>query len=207
MSDIESMYRRALQSIEEQRFDRAVEELEWLWLRIPAEGPTWLSVRSTFVVCAMGEVARESVAARDRWLALLRDMRRSLAATSPVSSFADWIRLSLALGESESVQAWLREADKSVDPIASALVQCERVLFDMFVGEQQYAEAGRVIADPLESLRGRLEAEAAVLAKRRCLDDSFPQWVECVERCLSEAGREADRLRFMQAYRLHVRNE
>jgi len=150
------------------RFEEALDHYVWLWLHMAEVEPATSGVRVSFLATEIGELCRELPAARQRFCQL-RDDAESAALAAPADGTEatarfDWIVLNESLGEAIRTLSWFdglaSEAQSAID---TAIIS--RVI-PMLLERERWADAGRLIRDPLQDLR----VHAAMLHMGR----SFP---------------------------------
>jgi hypothetical protein len=159
----------------------ALAEFEWLWRHIDEVDPEMSGVRVSFMASRIGDLCRESLAARLRFR-VLRDEAEAAARVAGPGSKArlDWIVLNEELGEEDMTLMWLAGVEVPVRASLSPGI-CFRLIRLLFARER-WADAGPLITDPL----GELEHAYLITAA------SFRAQARAVYRSLRAAGRDAE---------------
>lgn len=126
--------------------DEATGEFAWLWEHSLEVNPSWVGVRSSFLIAALVPLVKRSAHARERFAALRETAEADLA-----SSYRDWVTLSGVLGDEEKVLAWLKTVEPAVARNLGAL-RDQGTLW-MIERNEAWATLGRLIDEPLQLLR------------------------------------------------------
>ncbi len=102
--DLASKLSRARQFVEEKRDEEALELFAWLWEHSLEIQPSWVGVRSSFLIQALEPLLERSRNARARF----RKLRNALAQPIDRNALHDFITLNQALGEEDLTLNWLR---------------------------------------------------------------------------------------------------
>jgi hypothetical protein len=140
----------------------ATSEYAWLWEHMTEYEPSMVGVRNSYLLNEMERLMARHAEARTRFTDL-RDALGSAAGprTAEPDAVADWIALSVTLGDKDRVHAWFdREAAAlAARPELETALRLRMV--PLLVERDRWADIGRLFRDPLATLREfheRLEA-------------------------------------------------
>lgn len=162
------------------RLDASFDVLEMLWTTLPERMPSERAIRFNRVAYDMAVLARadESVTARVQQLRDALDQYREDHA-----QLDEWIVLNRVLLDDDRTIAWYDEAIQTAQGKAM-VAHAAPVLFGMLVERERWAEAGKLIDDPLDWLGERKRTSGGLDA---ALDDHA---------ALAAAGRIGDARRY-----------
>jgi hypothetical protein len=189
------------------RYQDALEHFVWLWAHMAELEPEMQGLRVSFLANEIAELCRELPAAHQRF-AELRDRLGAEAQASPAAPEAlsdrfDWIVLNATLGEAARTLSWFdglsAEAQEALP--AAIVSRVTPMLFE----RERWADAGRLLRDPLQSLRTHAEMldrgrsnpmPTAIEPHRSVLEeallDGLRKEAAQLVRSLKAAGRELD---------------
>jgi hypothetical protein len=191
------------------RFEESLDHFVWLWLHMDLGKPSMSGVRVSFLARNIATLCEELPAARERFCAL-RDESDAVARSATDSRAAaqarfDWIVLNQSLGDTGRTLSWFDGLNAGAQAGLSAAVIHR--LPPLLIERERWADAGRLIRDPLEELG----FHAAMLhlflndhdllpemnashqnALRRSVLRAFREEVAQLLRCLREADREVE---------------
>ena len=137
------------------RFEEALDHYVWLWLHWVEVEPGMNGVRESFLAKEIGKLCSESLAARVRFCQLCDDAETAAlvapADRTAVSARFDWILLNALLGEAKRTLSWF-DALTPEEQLAQPGSIRSRVV-PMLLERERWADAGRLIQNPLEELR------------------------------------------------------
>lgn len=164
--DVQARLKRAGQLVDAGRLDEATGEYLWLWDNMLIHEPAMVGVRLSFMVSDMKKLAQGHAPAmaafqglRDRYWPAIE------AGRADREALLDWISLNEVVGQEEVTLAWF-DAVKD-DPGKSAEIRMirmvERDLYTLLVRRGRWADAGRVVSDPVEAARLRVEMNDRIM--------------------------------------------
>ena len=192
----------------EGELDEAAEEFLWLWDHAVEHDPSWVGVRSSFLVAALGDLVPESEVAR-RGVAQRRDAAEAALRGAPAgaAALADWLDLNAMLGEVERSVTWFVRAAPALPPELRGAVELQ--LAHPLAERGLWRERAWLYPEPLAWLEAQHESVQEMLAQaaaREARDPSdarvaairahahghFRGTVARLVRSLRAAGREAE---------------
>jgi len=158
-------------------FARSAEEYCWLWDNSISADPAFRGVRLSYMVDDMRQLAEKAPEAVDRF----KKMRDKLVPAIEAfkfdrEQFADWLALCNVIGEEDSIITWYEKV-KAKSEAKPALAKVSADLADVLASKGKWAEAGSVLADPVEYVRSTL-----VMSKTMVKEPDF------IEMVLSSVG-------------------
>jgi hypothetical protein len=205
--DVRGRHNLAQALLHTRRYQDALEHFVWLWARMAELEPDLGGVRASFLANEIAELCRELPAARERFTAL-RDELEVAAQPAPAEPAAhaarfDWIVLNATLGEPARTLSWFDglSAEARQDLPAATVSRVMPMLHE----HERWADAGRLLRDPLQTLRTHAEMLAmsrsnpmptALEPHRTVLEETLLHGLrkEAAQlvRSLKAAGRELD---------------
>jgi hypothetical protein len=209
---------RAKNLVIARRYDEAAQEYVWLWDNMAVQAPERAGVRLSFTAAEMQQLADRHAAARAEFSAL-RDRTAKKLEKKPVDPLAllDWLTLSSTVLRDDAAVAELVARVKDDPEWAQAIEFNSDRIFDALVAQRRLAEAGAVIANPLEALRRMKAAQAEELeflkSTRASIDGPVPgtaaklmestrarfrKRIDAMQAALEAAGREEEAAKFAE---------
>ena len=153
--DVDGRHHLAQALLRTRRFEEALDHFVWLRLHMAEVEPSMSGVRVSFLAHEIDELCRELPAARERFCQLRDDAEASALARSAEGKAAparfDWIVLNATLREAERTLSWFDGlAPEEQSALHTSIIS--RVM-PMLLERERWADAGRLIRDPLEELR------------------------------------------------------
>jgi len=153
--DADGRHHLAQALLRTRRFEEALDHFVWLWLHMAEVEPSMSGVRVSFLAHEIDELCRELPAARERFCQLRDDAEASALAPSTEGKAAaarfDWIVLNASLGEAARTLSWF-DGLAPEEQSAQHTAIISRVM-PMLIERERWADAGRLIRDPLAELR------------------------------------------------------
>jgi hypothetical protein len=153
--DADGRHRLAQALQRTRRFEEALDHYVWLWLHMAEVEPAKSGVRVSFLANEIAELCRDLPAARERFCQLRDDAetaaRTSSAERTGATARFDWIVLNQSLGEAARTLSWF-DGLSSTEQVGLHTSIISRVV-PMLLERERWADAGRLIRDPLEDLR------------------------------------------------------
>lgn len=184
------------------KLDEATEEYAWLWQHMLEHEPEMLGVRASFMLAEITELLAHHPDGRARFAAL-RDQCVPTDAELNLDRVGDWILLNQALGEQETTLTWFDRERERLTADARLAQPLETHVVPLLIDKQRWADAGRLYADPIATVRQHHEAiEQAARFRPAGMDDAtfeevhleivehFRRATREVYRCLIAAGRD-----------------
>lgn len=147
-------------AVEEGRFEAAVADVEWLWAHGAEQQRSFEMARWAALPPLMTTLVEKHPPARDVFLELLETAQAEVDSDRVgLGPWLDWLSLCKITGEDARIEAWYRahcDEDGSIDE--GRYWRCFWIhdgLFESFVEQKRYADAGRVYRSPA----GRLERQ------------------------------------------------
>ncbi len=137
--------------------DEATDQFVWLWENMLRYEPAMVGVRLSFMVQDMKNLAAGYGPARLAF-ATLRDQMTPVLAAGGASrdQVVDWIHLNEVLGDEDTTISWYQSV-RDLPAAAAMLRSAERDLFSMLARKRRWADAGRVLHDPVARAREIIE--------------------------------------------------
>lgn len=133
--------------------DEATEQFVWLWENMLDYEPSMVGVRLSFMVRDMKNLAAGHAAAREAFTALRDRLTPVLTAGSASrDQVVDWIRLNKVIGLEDTTISWY-ESVRDRPAAATMLRSAERDIYSLLAGKGRWADAGRVLHDPVARAR------------------------------------------------------
>ena len=133
--------------------DEAAEQFVWLWEHMLDYEPAMVGVRLSFMVRDMKNLAAGHAPAREAFTALRDRLTPALAAGSASrDQVVDWIHLNEVIGLEDTTISWYESVRDRPDA-ATMLRSAERELFSLLTRTRRWADAGRVLHDPVARAR------------------------------------------------------
>jgi thioredoxin 1 len=164
--DMQGRLELAQALLQGRRFDRALEHYAWLWQHIHRVEPGMGGVRVSFMAGEIEGLTSAYPPARARFAALRDEAEAAAAGAGDAGMEArfDWVVLNGALDETDRTVAWF-DAVKGDPASAPLLAALEHWLIPILRERDRLADIGRLLADPVNKLRGQHEqAQRAVEA-------------------------------------------
>jgi len=184
------------------KLDEATEEYAWLWQHMLEHEPEMVGVRASFMLSEITELVARHPHGRARFAAL-RDQCVPTDAELNPDRVGDWILLNQALGEQETTLTWFDRQRERLTADARLAQLLETHVVPLLIEKQRWADAGRLYANPIASVRQHHEAiEHAARFRPARMDDAtfgevqresvehFRRATREVHRCLIAAGRD-----------------
>lgn len=145
---LDERYQNALLSLKSQRYGETLREVLWLWRNALFVDPEWDQKRQK-LKGPMQDLVANFPAAR-RTIAHIRDPLTSRAISQAVQyeELTDWVILNQILGESQRSLLWLDTAKKR-PYLQEKIVWVEEELYHAFLESRKFADAGRILQNPL----------------------------------------------------------
>ncbi len=139
------------------RLDEATAEYLWLWDNMLAHEPAMHGVRLSFMARDMQELAGRHAKARAEFVKLRDRYGPSIeSGRAQRDELLDWINLNQVVGEEDVTLAWFE--DVRDDPDGSRLIRyAEPNLYQLLAGRRHWADAGRILWDPVGYARRMVE--------------------------------------------------
>jgi hypothetical protein len=189
------------------RFEESLEHFVWLWLHMDEVQPSMSGVRVSFLAGEIADLCQELPVARERFCALRDESDAAARSATDARAVArarfDWVVLNQSLGETERTLSWFDGLNAGEQAGVSGAVVFR--LLPLLIERERWADAGRLIRDPLE----KLDTRAAMLhmgltypmpdtiashrgALHRSMLDGLRKEAAQLLRCLRAAGREVE---------------
>jgi hypothetical protein len=157
VGDVQARYSLAQTLASHGRLQEATDEYLWLWQHMLEYKPAMKGVRGSFMLTEIGQLMNDYPPARARF-AELRDAIgiEGAPGTATCRTVADWIDLSVTLGEADRVLRWFdgNEELLALRPDLEDTLQVE--LVPLLTERARWADIGRLYRDPLAALRDSL---------------------------------------------------
>jgi hypothetical protein len=180
--------------------DEALDRFVWLWQNSLKVSPSWVGVRSSYLIAALKPLITRSRIARDRFVVLRNDVEARLADRQ---AFRDWLTLNDLLDEDARFLPWMDRLDETTANDLEA-VRNHRFL-GLIEKFDRWTDLARVIKDPVRVLRSEHELGASVTgnapdwasadelaAARSHFAASLRKKAAVLHRAMRAAGRDAD---------------
>jgi thiol-disulfide isomerase/thioredoxin len=136
------------------RFEDATNEYAWLWQHMTERQPAMVGVRMSFMLGDIGRLIEDHPPSRKRF-AELRDVLGAdgVPATATRADVADWIALSVTLGEEDRVLEWFdsRASLLYARPELEATLRLR--LVPVLIERARWVDISRFFRDPLTAMR------------------------------------------------------
>lgn len=139
----------ARQMAEAGRLDDAIEELVFLWDGTRGNVPETDGARLSLLSAHMRRMARRHSAAKVSFTELRDRYGPSIEnGTASSGALIEWVRLNQVIGDEDATLAWYEDV-RDDSEAARRIAAVERELFALLARRQRWAEAGRVLRDPV----------------------------------------------------------
>jgi hypothetical protein len=194
--EFEPRFDHARKLVESQDLDAALVEFEWLWDATNNLGSAFEPAIRPTIVKAIGELAAQHAATREHFTAIFEDLDAKVRANTPpvFRYWTDWADLGRALKLDDRIlKLYLERRSQSgaIRTFTDFHPYAYDDLLDILIERRQYADAGRLCADPVN------EAERAYGVDSRLSADNASD----LNSALAEM-RGYDRTRLSQLYAL-----
>ncbi len=176
------------------RLDRALSNIEWLWVHGAEKSPSYSGVRLSFLVSTMQKLAGRHEPARDSFGRFLDSAQAEVdAGHVSFEVWRDWLGLCKVSGAESRIDGWY-EAHRDPDGSIDAGRYCKagwiaESLFEHLARAGRYADAGRLYRWPTACL------EEAIAFDQMIAEASADGASGAAIRVIEALGRDDDRLR------------
>lgn len=183
--DVDARYERAKQLLMKGQHEEALRDYLWLWENIPTRRPSMMAVRTSFMTGDIGELASAYKPAH----AAFSEKRDEAFEKLGRPGWGHWdvnefVSLNEALGEDEVTLKWyemLRDDEANERMLGFASTQLVRLLIE----RERYAEAGRLIQNPVRSAQMMLPE---IVASTKGLAERLGDDTAMIERLLRDTA-------------------
>ncbi len=133
--------------------DEATGHFVWLWENMLDYEPAMAGVRLSFMVQDMKKLAALHGPAKKSFATLRDRMTPALSAGSASrDQVVDWIQLNELIGDGDATISWYQSV-RDLPAAATMLRSAQRDLYSMLARKSRWADAGRVLDDPVARAR------------------------------------------------------
>ncbi len=160
--DIQARLEKARDLVQDGKLDEATAEYAWLWDNMLAREPSMNGVRLSFMVRDMQDLAATHAPARAAFAGLRDRYGPSIEKGRPKrEDVVDWIALNKVVGEEDVTLAWFDRIKDSADG-RRLIGYAEIHLYELLAGRKRWADAGRILRDPVGHARRLVEIRKQV---------------------------------------------